>query len=726
MCYVNLWKEGIKMGNNILIMSLSNNLENNIKKAKKTKKEYRWGDKKFNLEEYEYLTKVYLKELNPDKIIVFGTDQSSWKYLYTILNKYFHPKIEDIIFPESEKNNIEYIKKVFEEKFSDNCKIFFIESKNNFDNQNISSDLIFQIEEIKEILDEQSENQVYVDITGGLRIVFMSLISIVNVLKIYYSKLQLKVLYSQNDVNLDYFKIIDITSVLDKLNFVDAISSFTKYGSIDKLRDIIQNNDLLNKLEELYIKLQFNLKNIDDTYKTLAEISGNNENENILKERVKELKTLKNEKYHSKVKNYGIEIVNKYESNKKLYKNLKDKRNKIVHPLNKSGKNIENTTEYKKLPKRKILIWNLGSGEFGKGYEKVLYKYLDNEGKEEIIETQYTFEPYIEDYNQIYIFGLKTGRWDILTKYFKNEGTKLPNDKIKYVCIDNFNDVEILYLKIKEEIKKEKQEILEIDMDITHSFREIPFNLLISLRLFELLNDDIVLYSIYYGEKISDYGSIYKIPILEVIDLYKSIVEFRDYTKYTHVFENNKIINVELTEIMKKISEAYAYNEYKKIIEINKKFREMNCSKWNLINKKIYEIIEGKLIKNDTYEELMKFSRNQKNSNNYALTLFLLIDIYKYKIFKIDSKEKNENFYKKIEKLKNKYIDSKFEILVSSLNKLNTIRNDAGHINTKEKADITYFSSLLNEVIEIMSKLTQEDIEKYGNEYSNICFEKNL
>ena len=39
---------------------------------------------------------------------------------------------------------------------------------------------------------------------------------------------------------------------------------------------------------------------------------------------------------------------------------------------------------------------------------------------------------------------------------------------------------------------------------------------------------------------------------------------------------------------------------------------------------------------------------------------------------------------------------------------------------------MTYFSSLLNEVIEIMSKLTQEDIEKYGNEYSNICFEKNL
>ena len=196
-------------------------------------------------------------------------------------------------------------------------------------------------------------------------------------------------------------------------------------------------------------------------------------------------------------------------------------------------------------------------------------------------------------------------------------------------------------------------------------------------------------------------------------------MEFRDYTKYTHVFENSKIINVELTEIMKKISEAYTYNEYKKIIEINNKFREIDNSKWNLINKKIYEIIEEKLIKNDTYEELMKFSKNQKNSNNYALTLFLLIDIYKYKIFKIDSKEKNENFYKKIEKLKNKYIDSKFETLVSSLNKLNDIRNDAGHINSRENSDIIYFSTLLNRVIEIMSELTQEDIEKYGNDYLN-------
>ena len=710
------------MENNILIMSLSNNLEKNIEKAKKNKKEYRWENKKYDLEKYEYLTKVYLEELKPNKIIVFGTDQSSWNYLYNLLNKYFYSEKEDVIFLDEQKNDVEYIRKVFKERFSDKCKIFFIESKNKFDNENIVSDLVFQIEEIKKILDEQSRNQVYVDITGGLRIIFLSLISIINILKIYYSKLKLKVLYSQNDINLDYFQIIDITNVLEKLDFVDAASSFTKYGSVNKLREIIQNNNLLNKLEELYIKLQFNFKNINDTYKDLAKINVNNENEKILKERIKELKTLKNEKYHNKVKNYGIEIVNKYESDNKKYKSLKDQRNKIVHPLNKFGKYIENNNACKNLSKRKILIWNLGTGEFGRGYEKILYKYINSEGQKEIIETQYTFEPYIENYDEIYIFGLETGRWDLLTEYFKNKDIMLPNEKIKYVHVDNFGNVNELNQKIGNEIKIKKQEIIEIDMDVTHSFRNIPFNLLTSLRLFELLNDNIVLRSIYYGERIlnSEYGSIYKIPILEIINLYKSIVEFKDYTKYTNFLENTKMIDEKLLKIMRKISEAYAYNEYRKIIEISKEFEKVNNKELDLINKKIYEIIEVKLIKNETYEELMKFVKNQKNSKNYALASFFLIDIYKYKIFKIDSKEKSETFYKKIEKLKNKYVDNKLKKLIDCLNKLNNIRNYAGHINIREEVNLINFSDSLEKAIEIMNKLTLKDIENYEKEYEVI------
>ena len=710
------------MENNILIMSLSNNLEKNIEKAKKNKKEYRWENKKYDLEKYEYLTKVYLEELKPNKIIVFGTDQSSWNYLYNLLNKYFYSEKEDVIFLDEQKNDVEYIRKVFKERFSDKCKIFFIESKNKFDNENIVSDLVFQIEEIKKILDEQSRNQVYVDITGGLRIIFLSLISIINILKIYYGKLKLKVLYSQNDINLDYFQIIDITNVLEKLDFVDAASSFTKYGSVNKLREIIQNNNLLNKLEELYIKLQFNFKNINDTYKDLAKINVNNENEKILKERIKELKTLKNEKYHNKVKNYGIEIVNKYESDNKKYKSLKDQRNKIVHPLNKFGKYIENNNACKNLSKRKILIWNLGTGEFGRGYEKILYKYINSEGQEEIIETQYTFEPYIENYDEIYIFGLETGRWDLLTEYFKNKDIMLPNEKIKYAHVDNFGNINELNQKIGNEIKIKKQEIIEIDMDVTHSFRNIPFNLLTSLRLFELLNDNIVLRSIYYGERIlnSECGSIYKIPILEIINLYKSIVEFKDYTKYTNFLENTKMIDEKLLKIMRKISEAYTYNEYKKIIEISKEFEKVNNKELDLINKKIYEIIEVKLIKNETYEELMKFVKNQKNSKNYALASFFLIDIYKYKIFKIDSKEKSETFYKKIEKLKNKYVDNKLKELIDCLNKLNNIRNYAGHINIREGLNLINFSDSLEKAIKIMNKLTLKDIEKYEKEYKVI------
>ena len=431
---------------------------------------------------------------------------------------------------------------------------------------------------------------------------------------------------------------------------------------------------------------------------------------------------MKNEKYHNKVKNYGIEIVNKYESDNKKYKSLKDQRNKIVHPLNKFGKYIENNNACKNLSKRKILIWNLGTGEFGKGYEKILYKYINSEGQQEIIETQYTFEPYIENYDEIYIFGLETGRWDLLTEYFKNKDIMLPNEKIKYVHVDNFGNVNELNQKIGNEIKIKKQKIIEIDMDVTHSFRNIPFNLLTSLRLFELLNDNIVLRSIYYGERIlnSECGSIYKIPILEIINLYKSIVEFKDYTKYTNFLENTKMIDEKLLKIMRKISEAYAYNEYRKIIEISKEFEKVNNKELDLINKKIYEIIEVKLIKNETYEELMKFVKNQKNSKNYALASFFLIDIYKYKIFKIDSKERSETFYKKIEKLKNKYVDNKLKTLIDYLNKLNNVRNYAGHINIREEVNLINFSDSLEKAIEIMNKLTLKDIKKYEKEYEAI------
>ena len=710
------------MENNILIMSLSSNLENNIKLAKKNKKEYKWENRKFDLEEYEYLTKVYLKELQPNKIIVFGTDQSSWNYLYDLLNEYFDSENKKIVFEESKKNDIEYVKKMFEEKFSNKCKIFFMKSKNNFDNENIISDLIFQIEEIKNILDEQTRNQVYVDITGGLRIMFMTLLSIVNVLKIHYNQLNLKVLYSQNDVNSNYFEILDITNVLDKLDYVDAISSFTKYGSIDKLRKIV-NKNLLDTIEELYIRLQFNQKKVDDVYKKLIGIKSENENGEILKEKIKELRVLKNEKYHNRVKNYGLEIINRYENSDKKDKNLKNKRDKIVHPLNKIGKDIVNPIDDKKSLKKKILIWNLGTGEFGKGYEKILYKYLDNKGEEEIVETQYTFEPYIKEYDKIYIFGIRTGKWEILTEYFKNKNIELPNDEIKYVFIDNFGNIDELYMKIKNEIENPKKEILEIDMDITHSFREVPFNLLISLRLFELLNDNIVLNSVYYGEKIFNQpgcGSIYEIPILGVINLYKSIIEFRDYTKYTSNLRNSKMINENLLEIMEKISEAYTYNEYKKVIEINKDFEKINEVELDLINRKIYEIIKSKLIKNDGYDELIKFLKNQNDSKNYALTLFFLIDIYKYRIFKIDSKEKSENFYKKIEKLKNRNINNEMKKLINSINELNDIRNDAGHFNNKEKNNIEYFFNLLNEVINNMNKLTEKKIEKYEEEYNKL------
>jgi len=106
-----------------------------------------------------------------------------------------------------------------------------------------------------------------------------------------------------------------------------------------------------------------------------------------------------------------------------------------------------------------------------------------------------------------------------INKFNEEFGNSVKGIVIKYglnrkEIFENFNSI----IQLEEEFNDEDE--YEVILDITHSFRNIPFNLLTSLRLFELLNDNIVLRSIYYGERIlnSEYGSIYKIPILEIIN----------------------------------------------------------------------------------------------------------------------------------------------------------------------------------------------------------------
>ena len=70
--------------------------------------------------------------------------------------------------------------------------------------------------------------------------------------------------------------------------------------------------------------------------------------------------------------------------------------------------------------------------------------------------------------------------------------------------------------------------------------------------------------------------------------------------------------------------------------------------------------------------------------------------------------------------MKNKYVDNKLKKLIDCLNKLNNIRNYAGHINIREEVNLINFSDSLEKAIKIMNKLTLKDIEKYEKEYEAI------
>ena len=70
--------------------------------------------------------------------------------------------------------------------------------------------------------------------------------------------------------------------------------------------------------------------------------------------------------------------------------------------------------------------------------------------------------------------------------------------------------------------------------------------------------------------------------------------------------------------------------------------------------------------------------------------------------------------------MRNRYVDNKLKKLIDCLNKLNNIRNYAGHINIREEVNLINFSDSLEKAIEIMNKLTLKDIKKYEKEYEAI------
>ena len=105
----------------------------------------------------------------------------------------------------------------------------------------------------------------------------------------------------------------------------------------------------------------------------------------------------------------------------------------------------------------------------------------------------------------------------------------------------------------------------------------------------------------------------------------------------------------------------------------------------------------------------------------YGLMLFLIFSVSCFSKNEKSQQLQADTIKKKIAEEKNVSEENTNEIYKDRMkNFIREIRNDAGHINTRERNDTTYCSNLLNNIIGIMNKFTLQDIEKYSKKYGKI------
>ena len=215
----------------------------------------------FNNQLYDekYFLEVYFEKIDFNKIICFGNFNSSWDYLYKLMYlKYYKQKAskENLEFLK-EIPDLETIKEFFfnDEKLKDKIIIKY------FEEDLAKKEMIDYIYELQELI--INSGKIWVDITGGKRDLPIFIVQLLNlVVGKNYKKDNIEILYTkEKDRDKKIFETISLKDFLDKLDYTDEISAFSKYACPIKFLGRLKDNSLKNILKDIYIYTQYNLTN---------------------------------------------------------------------------------------------------------------------------------------------------------------------------------------------------------------------------------------------------------------------------------------------------------------------------------------------------------------------------------------------------------------------------------------------------------------------------------
>ena len=708
-------------------------------------------------EEYKnkYLLELYFEKLDFDKIVCFGTPQSSWDYLYKLLYKKYYNNEPDL-------KSIEILKEISElrgEDFVEVLESFFFKDEilkdkiiiKYFEESLEKKEMLDYIYKLKEELTRAEK--IFVDLTGGQRDTPILIVQLLNLairdkrtddIEILYAKLRKE----------NYFEVIQLNDFIEKINYTHDISPFTKYGCPLKFKKYFKDENLKKYLDELYIYSQYNLtKNLVshiDKFKTMKVDYPAYIQQKIIETKIKKWKNIIPQELDRDIlKNYQLELSNEplaiiskvaklEEENKdiriedKEFKEIKDLRNSIIHPYNKkniSYKDLEKILEKEfkkdkeKLPE--ILIVNVGDAS---KYKKVSFEEIG-------LETHFSFKAILKNskFERIFFVGSYSNVWNnfidkwieednldtkrknnieiennseekfekILNEELENIGKKLEEKtKVKYkfeaIILNNsftLEDRNRYFEKLLGKLINGTRKY-SITYDLTSSFRDVSYINYINLHCLELL-DMLKIKKLLYIS-VDNTNNSAKIndmdKIISVMSLLKSIDEFILYNKFSDSID----INEYLKSLMRKVSRMYNFNQVSSLGSIKGEIDNFKNTE-NRLEEEILEHIKKTYTYNvsDKYEKAKIMVKNQLAFNNLAQALYLTWDMVLNGLIKDDDDKIDQSKKTDFLKQADKYDCKELYDFYQKYKSLSAIRAEISHIN-------------LNEVLENLEEISKK------------------
>ena len=708
-------------------------------------------------EEYKnkYLLELYFEKLDFDKIVCFGTPQSSWDYLYKLLYKKYYNNEPDL-------KSIEILKEISElrgEDFVEVLESFFFKDEilkdkiiiKYFEESLEKKEMLDYIYKLKEELTRAEK--IFVDLTGGQRDTPILIVQLLNLairdkrtddIEILYAKLRKE----------NYFEVIQLNDFIEKINYTHDISPFTKYGCPLKFKKYFKDENLKKYLDELYIYSQYNLtKNLVshiDKFKTMKVDYPAYIQQKIIETKIKKWKNIIPQELDRDIlKNYQLELSNEplaiiskvaklEEENKdiriedKEFKEIKDLRNSIIHPYNKkniSYKDLEMILEKEfkkdkeKLPE--ILIVNVGDAS---KYKKVSFEEIG-------LETHFSFKAILKNskFERIFFVGSYSNVWNnfidkwieednldtkrknnieiennseekfekILNEELENIGKKLEEKtKVKYkfeaIILNNsftLEDRNRYFEKLLGKLINGTRKY-SITYDLTSSFRDVSYINYINLHCLELL-DMLKIKKLLYIS-VDNTNNSAKIndmdKIISVMSLLKSIDEFILYNKFSDSID----INEYLKSLMRKVSRMYNFNQVSSLGSIKGEIDNFKNTE-NRLEEEILEHIKKTYTYNvsDKYEKAKIMVKNQLAFNNLAQALYLTWDMVLNGLIKDDDDKIDQSKKTDFLKQADKYDCKELYDFYQKYKSLSAIRAEISHIN-------------LNEVLENLEEISKK------------------